>query len=61
MTSALEDSMQQTPSRKSTRRSHDRSKPDSQLRRREMRSVRSPGARAQRANARKVARTVKQV
>jgi hypothetical protein len=51
-TSALEDSAQDRPSRKSTRRSKHRSKRDSNLRRRETRAVRAPSARAARAAAR---------
>jgi ribosome-associated translation inhibitor RaiA len=48
MTSALEDSAQSTPSRKSTRRSANRSKRDSNLERREIRKLHSAKARARR-------------
>ena len=48
---ALEDSQQDRPSRKSTRTSANRAKPDSQLRRRETRRTTSPKARATRASA----------
>lgn len=49
---ALEDSARARPSRKSTRKSANRIKPDSQLARRAKRAARSPKARAQRARAR---------
>lgn len=49
MTAALEDSLQDRPSRKSTRKSTGRTKRDSNLRRRETRAVTSPKARARRA------------
>ena len=52
MTSALEDSAQQRPSRKSTRRSTGRSKRDSNLKRRQTRRVSAPTSRARRAAAR---------
>lgn len=52
MTSMLEDSAKARPSRKSTRKSADRSKRDSNLARRTKRAVRSPKARATRARAR---------
>lgn len=48
-TTALEDSATGRPSRKSTRKSANRSKPDSNLQRREMRRTQSPTARAERA------------
>jgi hypothetical protein len=48
---ALEGSENAKPSRKSTRGSSNRAKPDSNLRRRQMRRVRSPKARATRAAA----------
>lgn len=48
---ALEDSVQDRPSRKSTRKSANRSKPDSNLRRRQTRRVTSPKARATRSAA----------
>lgn len=47
---ALEDSMQDRPSRKSTRRSTNSIKPDSNLRRRQTRAITSPKARAARAS-----------
>jgi ribosome-associated translation inhibitor RaiA len=49
----LEDSQQDRPSRKSTRRSTGRIKTDSQLRRRNLREVRAPGTQAERAAANK--------
>jgi ribosome-associated translation inhibitor RaiA len=52
MSYTLEDSAQERPSRKSTRRSADRAKSDSNLHRRETRAVRAPSARAARASAR---------
>ncbi len=48
---ALEDSARERPSRKSTRKSANRSKPDSNLARRATRKTTSPKARARRANA----------
>jgi hypothetical protein len=50
-TYALENSEQETPSRKSTRRSANRIKPDSQLKRRQTRATTSPKARAAKAQA----------
>jgi len=49
---ALEDSARDRPSRKSTRRSVNRAKQGSKLRRRKVREVRSPSARAAKAAAR---------
>ncbi len=49
---ALEDSAQDRPSRKSTRKSVNRAKQGSKLRRRKVREVRSPSARAAKAAAR---------
>jgi ribosome-associated translation inhibitor RaiA len=51
-TSMLEDSARARPSRKSTRRSANRSKRDSNLKRRQTRATTAPGARAARAQAR---------
>lgn len=51
LTSALEDSAGDRPSRKSTRRSNLRSKRDSNLKRRETRRVQAPKARARRDQA----------
>ncbi|WP_437735306.1 hypothetical protein [Sorangium sp. So ce1335] len=51
-TAALEDSARDRPSRKSTRKSANRAKQDSKLRRREVRQASSPGARAAKAAAR---------
>lgn len=51
MTSALEDSRSDRPTRKSTRKSADRAKRDSNLDLRTKREVASPGARARRAAA----------
>ena len=51
MSFALEDSAQDRPSRKSTRRSENHIKPDSNLKRRETRRTTSPKARATRAQA----------
>ena len=51
MTHALEDSAKTRPSRKSTRRGTNRVKPDSQLTRRTKRAIRSPRARAEKAQA----------
>lgn len=48
----LEDSAKDRPSRKSTRKASNRAKPDSNLRRRQVRRTRSPKARATRAAAR---------
>jgi ribosome-associated translation inhibitor RaiA len=50
---ALEDSARDTPSRKSTRKSANRSKPDSNLARRERRALQAPKARAIRAAVQK--------
>src|SRR4051812_8078476 len=50
-TYALEESAGPRPTRKSTRASSSRAKPDSQLRRRTERRVRSPKARAEKAKA----------
>ncbi|MEO5730751.1 MAG: HPF/RaiA family ribosome-associated protein [Byssovorax sp.] len=50
---ALEDLVGDRPSRKSTRKSANRAKPDSNLARRQVRKVRSPSARAARASAQK--------
>jgi hypothetical protein len=50
-TSALEDSLQDRPSRKSTRKSANHAKRDSNLQRRQTRRVTSPKARAMRSNA----------
>lgn len=50
-TVALEDSQQDRPSRKSTRASANRSKPDSNLQRRQTRRTTAPKARATRASA----------
>lgn len=52
-THALEDSATGKPSRKSTRRSADHAKRDSNLRNRETRRVRSPAARQAKAAARR--------
>jgi hypothetical protein len=52
-TVALEDSQNGRPSRKSTRKSANRSKPDSNLKRREMRRTSAPKTRAARASAEK--------
>ncbi len=49
---ALEDSATGTPSRKSTRGSANRAKPDSNLRRRETRRIRAPKTRAMKSKAR---------
>jgi hypothetical protein len=51
-TSALEDSARDRPSRKSTRKSANHAKSDSNLQRRQIRRVTSPQARAVRSNAR---------
>ena len=50
---ALEDSAEARPSRKSTRKSANRSKPDSNLARRATRKTTSPKARARRSAAKK--------
>lgn len=50
---ALEDSASDRPSRKSTRKSANRSKPDSNLALRQLRKIRAPGARAARAGVQK--------
>jgi ribosome-associated translation inhibitor RaiA len=50
---ALEDSASDRPSRKSTRKSANRAKPDNNLARRQLRKVRSPSARAARASVQK--------
>ncbi|MCC7536402.1 MAG: hypothetical protein IT379_09320 [Deltaproteobacteria bacterium] len=52
-TYALEDSATGRPSRKSTRKSANATKTDSNLRRRQTRTVRAPKARAEKAKARK--------
>lgn len=52
-TYALEDSATGRPSRKSTRRAKNRAKPNSNLTRQKQRELRSPGARATQAAARK--------
>jgi hypothetical protein len=51
-TATLEDSARDRPSRKSTRKSANRAKQGSKLRRRKVRELRSPSARAARARAR---------
>ncbi|WP_438006577.1 hypothetical protein WME89_49745 [Sorangium sp. So ce321] len=51
-TAALEDSAQDRPSRKSTRKSANRAKQDSKLRRRQVRQAATPSARAAKATAR---------
>ncbi|WP_437622055.1 hypothetical protein [Sorangium sp. So ce1151] len=51
-TAALEDSARDRPSRKSTRKSANRAKQGSQLRRRQVRQVATPSARAAKATAR---------
>jgi ribosome-associated translation inhibitor RaiA len=51
-TATLEDSARDRPSRKSTRKSANRSKQGNKLRQRKVREVRSPSARAAKANAR---------
>lgn len=51
-TAALEDSAQDRPSRKSTRKSANRAKQDSKLRRRQVRRASAPSARAAKATAR---------